>query len=542
MDETGVSGGVVDASRVPVGAAAPSRKLRRDDEIEVVVAAFDERGFGVARHEGQTVRLRRASVGDRLRVRVTRRRRDVADAIVLERLERGAHAVEARCAHFGNCGGCTLQDLDYAGQLAGKRQLVDRALRAAGLLERVAVEPVVGASDAWRYRNKMEFTFASRRWVDRDEPPDAPADFALGLHASGYFGKVVDVASCAIQSAAADPILATARELARAHGLEPWDVRAHTGLLRYLVVRTSRGAARGRRRGAFEPRDSAARAPVEVGTDAREAGVGAETPGARGATEILVVLVTSTDAHERVDPYLRDLLARHPEITTLVHSVNTRLASTAIGERERVVHGAGFIHEHVGGLDFAISAGSFFQVNPAQAEKLFAIVVEEARLSPDDLVFDLYCGTGSIALSLARRAREVVGFEQVASAIVDARRNAELNAIANARFVEGDVLVEIAREGLGRPDVLVVDPPRAGLHPKVPAHLVALGARRIVYVSCNPVAAARDLAALVGGGYAVLRIRPVDLFPHTPHVECVVSLVRAYGEAAADETRGSARP
>ena len=469
----------------------PRRKLRRDDVIDVAVERFDERGRGVARHDGQTVLLRRGIPGDRLRVRITHRRRDVAEGVTLERLEASALGVAAPCPHFGSCGGCTLQHLDYAAQLAGKRRLVEEPLRAAGLLaDGVAVEPVAGADDPWRYRNKMEFTFASRRWVDPSEPANAPADFALGQHASGMYGKVVDVTGCAIEDEAADRVLASARELARAHGLAPWDVHAHTGLLRHLVLRTARG---------------------------RE-------PGA--PRELLVNLVTSTDAHELVDPYARALLARHPEITTLVHNVNTKLAATAIGERERVLHGRGFLYERLFDLVFAVSANSFFQTNTAQAERLFAIVREEARLGGTELVHDLYCGTGSIALLLARAAREVVGFEQNPGSVADARRNAALNAIGNARFVEGDVLVEVARTGAGKPDVLVLDPPRAGLHPKVVPHLAALASRRIVYVSCNPASAARDLVPLTASGYAIERVRPVDLFPHTPHVECVVSLVR----------------
>ena len=248
---------------------------------------------------------------------------------------------------------------------------------------------------------------------------------------------------------------------------------------------------------------------------------------ARASGEILVDLVTSSEAPELIDEYARAVLARHPAITTFVQDVNDRPAQTAQGDplRQRVLHGPGFIVERLLGLSFAISAGSFFQTNSAQAERLFALVREELGARGDELVFDLYCGTGTIALVLAGTVREVVGFELAPSSVADARANAARNGIANARFVEGDVLLSLGREA-ARPDVCVVDPPRAGLHPRLLPVLASLAPRRIVYVSCNPVSGARDARALVAAGYRLARVRPIDLFPHTPHVESVFALER----------------
>ena len=482
-----------DAARAPVSpqpsarAAGPAseRKPRPGDELELSIEAFDERGNGLARARDHLFVVRRAVPGERVRVKALRRRRTRVEAVVLERLDRGPDVVDARCAHAGSCGGCTLQALAYPAQLAGKRRLVREALAAHGL-SRLAVDPVIGAADPWRYRNKMEFGFASRRYVEAHEPPGAEASFALGLHAAGLHQKVVDVRACPIQRDAGDAILASARAIAREHGLAPWDVATHTGLLRHLVVRT-----------------------------------------ARGGEQVLVSLVTSADAPLEVERFARALLARHPGLTTLVHGVNSRPAQTAIAERERVLHGPGRLVERLGDLEFAVSAGSFFQTNTAQAERLFEVVREEARLAGGETVFDLYCGAGTIALALARAAAEVVGFEQVSSSVADARANAERNGIANARFVEGDVLAELARDRLPRPDLVVVDPPRAGLHPRVPARIAELAPARVVYVSCNPGALARDLAAFEALGWGAQRVRPVDLFPHTPHVECVAALERA---------------
>src|SRR5258705_3300114 len=271
----------------------------------------------------------------------------------------------------------------------------------------------------------MDLALGASRWIHGSESAGAPAGFALGLHGASLFHKVIDVRGCAIQSPAADRILAAAREIAIDLGLAPWDVYAHTGLLRYLVVRV------------------------------------AATTG-----EILVALVTSADAPEAVERFARALLARDLGITTLVHGVNPRPADTAIAERERVLFGPGWIREELAGVVFALSSSSFFQTNTLAAEELVALVRAEAALSGREIVLDLYCGTGMLALSLARSAREVVGFEISAAAVADARGNAERNGIGNARFHLGDVIDGIAAMPAGaRPDVLLLDPPRAGLHP-----------------------------------------------------------------------------
>lgn len=468
--------------------AGSERKPRQGDEFTLAIDAFDARGHGLARSDPYRFRVQRAAVGSTVRARVLRRRRDEVEAVAIEVLDAGPHAARPECAHFRACGGCSFQDLAYAEQLAGKQRLVESALRARGLLASGApVLPVVPAPRAWRYRNKMEFTYSNRRWIAPDEPEGVDASFALGMHALGLFSKVVDVRACPIQSEIADAVVAAARAIALERGVSAWDVKSHTGLLRHLVIRR------------------------------------AERTG-----EVLVNLVTSADAPEIVEPYAAEIAARVPGITTIVQTVNSRPASTAIGERERTLLGPGTITEGLCGLRFAISAGSFFQTNTLAAERMFEAVREEVALGPDGVAWDLYCGTGTISLVLARAARTVVGFELVASAIRDARANAERNGIANVRFVEGDVLTGLsATSDLPAPDVLVLDPPRAGLHPRVVPSLAAVPAKRIVYVSCNPAAAGVDLAAFASAGWRLVRARPFDQFPHTPHVETVLTLERA---------------
>jgi 23S rRNA (uracil1939-C5)-methyltransferase len=479
---------------LPEAPAVPARGRlpRRDDELELEITALDPRGGSIGEAEGCRVHLRGGAPGTRVRVQVHKRRGRKVQARTLEVLEPSPDAVEARCSHFGTCGGCTWQDVRYDVQLAELGASAAARIRALPGCEEVPVDPVVGCEDPWRYRNKMDFTFASRRWVEEHEPEGVETEFALGLHVPRQHAKVLDVLRCDIQFAGGDAILASVRRIARAHGLTPWDLREHTGLLRHLVLR--KGFATG---------------------------------------EVLAYLVTSEEAPELIDPFAAELLAAHPEITTLVQGVTTRLSSVAVGDTERVLHGPGVIHEELGGLRFAISPGSFFQTNTRQAERLFEIVREEALAGgpAPALVWDLYCGGGAIALALAGACGEVVGFEQVPAAVRDARRNAELNDAPHLSFVEGDVLEGLARHTGPAPDLVVLDPPRAGLHPDVVPAVCDLAPVRIVYVSCNLTAALRDLEALALRGWRVARARPVDLFPHTPHLECVFRLERAPEEA-----------
>ncbi|MCZ6596760.1 MAG: 23S rRNA (uracil(1939)-C(5))-methyltransferase RlmD [Planctomycetota bacterium] len=475
-----------------------TRAPRRGQEIELLVERIDARGRGVGRLEGHTVRVSGAVPGQKVRARVQGRRRGSIEAARLAILEPGAGEVEPRCRHFASCGGCSLQELRYEVQLEHLRTLLERTLFPLSVGDVPVggvphVPPVIGCADPWAYRNKMDFTFSNRRWIEPGEPEDVAADFALGLHVTGRYEKVLDIERCEIAFPEASAILGTARRLARELELPPWDVKDHVGLLRHLVLR--KGYATG---------------------------------------EFMVNLVTAEEAPERIDPYARGIVDAHPEVSTFVQNVNTRRAAVAVGETERVLFGPGRIVEELAGLRFEISANSFFQTNTRQAERLLALVRERAACEGNEVVYDLCCGAGVLGLGLAGSAREVWGFELVPSAVEDARRNARINELGNARFVEGDLARtlhpdELAARGCPAPQVCVVDPPRAGLHAKAVAALRRLAPGRIVYVSCNPKSAVRDIAPLCADGYSVLHVDPIDLFPHTPHVECVFTLCRNRG-------------
>jgi 23S rRNA (uracil1939-C5)-methyltransferase len=439
----------------------------------------------VLAHLGELrVRLPHGAPGDRVRVEVHRRRGDRIEARTVEVLEAGPAAAQPRCAHFGTCGGCAYQDVRYEVQLEELRGAVEEGLAPLGGVE---VEPVRPCADPYGYRNKMDFTFGARRWVEPGEPEGVDKSFALGLHVPGRFDRVLDVERCEIQFEEGNAILATLRREARGRGLPPWDPREHEGLLRHAVIR--KGSATG---------------------------------------ELLLYLVTSRTAEAEVDLYLAAVLAAHPELTTVVQGVTARASAVAVGDEERILHGPGRIRERLGGRTFEISPTSFFQTNTAQAEALLALVAELVEPAGGTL-YDLYCGCGSFALCLSDAFDAVFGFELVEAAVEDARRNAAAGGVERVQFVAGDLAATIGgdRAGAPPPDVVLVDPPRAGMHPEVVAALRRLAPPRLVLVSCNPRAAGRDLAPLVLDGYTVRRAIPLDLFPHTPHVECVLLLERA---------------
>lgn len=471
------------------GTPPTAKKPVRGDLLELELTELDERGRTLGQLEEFRVAVRGGVLGARVRARVHKRRRSGIEAGLEDVLVPSPHVVAARCPHVVSCGGCSFQELEYAAQLAAKGRLLARILAP---LAPERIEPVLGCASPWNYRNKMDFTFGNARWIEPGEPANAASGFALGLHARGHFQKVLDVRACEIAFAEAVPIVASVRALARELALEAWDVRARAGLLRHLVLRKSWHS---------------------------------------GA--ILADLVTTEAADERIAPLVAGVLARHPELTTFVQHVNPGVALVASGALARVFRGAGVIEERLGDLAFSISAHSFFQTNTPQAERLVHLVREFAAVQPGETVFDLYCGCGVFALALARAAgcEGVVGFELSDSSIADARANAERNDLAGVRFVAGDLALTLAPEqlalrGLPRPDVCVIDPPRAGLHARVLDSLRLLGPARIVYVSCNARSAVQDLGPLLANGYRLMRIQPVDLFPHTPHLECVFALER----------------
>jgi len=466
------------ARLLPDAAAA----VRRGAEVELEVTGLAFGGAAIAKVDGLVVFVENALPGDRVAATVYRRKRQYAEAHAKAILRPSPARVAPRCVHVPICGGCRFQDFDYAEQLRHKERQVEEALAHLGGLA-ATVRPVIPAPSLFHYRNKMEFSFG------RDEA----GTLTLGLHRRGFFDRPFDLAFCHIARPVASEIVAETRDWARAEGLEPYDTRRHTGLLRFLAVREG----------------------IRTG-------------------QVMVNLVAS-EAHASFPAFAERIVGRFPSVASVVLNLTRRKAQVAVGEEERVLAGTDRIEERLGGLDFEISSGSFFQTNTEQGERLLDTALEGLALAGGERVLDVYAGTGTFTLPIARRAREVLGIESSEAAVRDAHRNAARNHIENARFLLAEAADGLGGD-LGPIDAVLVDPPRAGLQPSVVRRLIGIDAPRLVYVSCNPATLGRDLAMLCESRYALSWVRPVDMFPHTPHIECVAALSRdTLGRSGAGE-------
>jgi 23S rRNA (uracil1939-C5)-methyltransferase len=450
--------------------AAP---VRKGEELELRVDSLAYGGSGVARHDGFVVFVRGGVPGDDVRARVTKVKRGFAEGVVTELLERSPARVDPPCRHFGVCGGCRFQDLAYEAQIEQKERQVRDALVRIGRFVDPPLEPIVPAVSHYGYRNKLEYSFtATEEGVD------------LGFHRAGRWDEVIGIEECLLTTELGNAIRLAVREWAREERLEPYDQAGGAGYLRHLVVREGRNTG-----------------------------------------QVLVVLVTAPG--ERFETgYLVDVLRRFPEVRSIHWAINDTPAEQT-NLPTRLLWGDEAIEEQILGLRFRVRPSAFLQTNTEMAERLYHLAREYAGLTGVENVFDLYCGTGTIGLALAGGARSVWGLEISEEAVACAIENAELNGIGNARFFAGNVgqTIEELREEAGAPDVVIVDPPRAGLAGKALRRTGALGAQRVVYVSCNPTTLASDLQVLRDEyGYQLERCRPVDMFPHTPHVESVSAL------------------
>ncbi len=470
--------------------------MTRGDELTLTLESFAFEGKSVARHNGQVVFVHGGVPGDVARVRLTRVKKRFVEAELVELLTPSPLRTEPRCKHFGICGGCKWQHVDYQAQLEFKRQHVVDALERIGGFTGIAVNPTLGSENIYHYRNKMEFSFGEA-WLPRHEHesriqnrPSSPVGFGLGLHPAGLYQKVLDLEECHLPPEEAMRIVDAVRTFARELQLSIYSTKTHEGYLRNLVLRHSTSTG-----------------------------------------ELMVNLVTSDDRPDVLSALSSRLIAAIPSISTIVNNITQRKNLVARGDYEKVYYGSGFITETIGKRAYRISANSFFQTNTRQAERLYDVVKEMADLRPTDVVFDLYSGTGTIALHLADEVQEVVGVESVQAAVEDAEMNARANGVANCTFVLGDLKDRLTKdtswlENHPAPAIVILDPPRAGMHEKVVTEVLRLRPERIVYVSCNPTTQARDLK-LMAGAYRIVAVQPVDMFPHTYHVETVVSLRRA---------------
>ena len=494
---------------------------------QVPVSDYAAEGKALARLDGKVIFIEGAVPGDVVDVMVTRSKKDWAEGKVLAFRSLSKDRIEPFCPHFGVCGGCNWQMLPYEKQLQYKEREVFENLTRLGKIGLPPLMPIIGAANTRFYRNKLEFTFSNRRYRTREElqetgdagprsedadaqseeafrrPPEgaakpfggasgagAPAkpfgepEPALGFHVPKLFDKVIDIFECHLQGEPSDTIRNTVRDFALAEGYSFYDIRQHTGFLRTLIVRVC-------------------------------------TTG-----EVMVNLCLAHEDPDRAKRLMDHLLEKVPGITTLLYTINPKWNDSIYDLEPRIYHGKGYITEKLEDFQFKVGPKSFFQTNTLQAEKLYSVVRDFAGLTGRETVYDLYCGTGSIGIFLSKGAAKVIGVETIPEAITDAKENARHNGITHASFFAGDV-IDICNDAFferhGRPEVIITDPPRAGMHEKLIRKLLEIGAPKIIYVSCNVATQARDLQ-LLDERYQVVRVQPVDLFPHTHHIENVVEL------------------
>jgi len=454
---------------------------RKAVELEIIDLACG--GRGLAKPDGYPIFVDRALPGDRILAKITKKKKSYAEGSLISIIEPSSLRQVPPCRYADHCGGCRWQALPYEVQLKYKQQHVVDSLAHIGLLNNVKVHPVLASKRVFGYRNKMEFSCSDSRWLMPEEldNPEIKKDFGLGLHVPGTFDRIIDIERCLIQPEMGNEILGEVRKYIKESGVPAYGLRSHEGFWRFLMIRSS-----------------------------------------TAYNSWMVNIVTKEENDDLLMPLAEHLRKTFPDIASVVNNVTARKAGIATGEYEKLLSGERCIKERLGRFTFEISANSFFQTNTTGAEELYSLVSKYAALSGKETVVDLYSGTGTIPIWLSDRAKRVVGIEIVESAVEDARRNAALNEIDNCDFFVGDIKDVLPKIDASC-DVMIIDPPRAGMHKDVVDQVMAIAPKKIVYVSCNPATLARDLGMLKDR-YRALEVQPVDMFPHTFHIESVALL------------------
>ncbi|MCX7797046.1 MAG: 23S rRNA (uracil(1939)-C(5))-methyltransferase RlmD [Melioribacter sp.] len=431
--------------------------------------------------------------GDRVIAQINKIKKSYAEAKVKQLIVKSSNRINPLCKHYGICGGCKQQDLDYQIQLKYKEQQVKDIFERIGGFSNLNIEPIIPSEKIFFYRNKMEFSFASKRWLTEDEISSMQdvkdKNFALGLHIPNFYDKVLDIKECYLQSHISNKILNLTRDFFKNKNVTIYSTETHIGFLRNLVIKQS-----------------------------------------SYTNEIMVNIVTSEENEDLMFQYKDTLVSAIPEITTIVNNINKKKSQVALGDYEIILYGKGYIFDYIGNYKFRISANSFFQTNTLQAEKLYQTALSFANLKGTEIIYDLYSGAGTIPIFISGKAKEIYGFENVNSAIEDAKVNLELNSVTNFQPVLCDLnksFIPLIREKkIPKPDVIIADPPRSGMNPKTVKDILQLRPEKIIYISCNPATQARDLKLICEKDYKLVKMQPVDMFPHTYHIENVALLVK----------------
>uniref|UniRef100_A0A7U4DMI2 RNA methyltransferase, TrmA family n=1 Tax=Geobacillus sp. (strain Y4.1MC1) TaxID=581103 RepID=A0A7U4DMI2_GEOS0 len=432
-------------------------------------------GLGVAKIDGFPIFVKNGLPGERAKIKVIKVKKGYGYGRLIELYEQSPDRAEPPCPIYKQCGGCQLQHLSYDGQLRAKQKQVKEVMARIGKLENVIVHPVIGMKNPWRYRNKAQVPVGERE----------------GRLVAGFYQErsheIIDMDACLIQQEMNDAVVRTVKKICEKYRIPVYNEAAHKGVLRHIMARY--GAA---------------------------------------TQEVMVVLITRTAELPHKKKIVQEIIESVPNVKSIIQNINPKKTNVIMGDETKVLWGAEYIYDYIGDIQFAISARSFYQVNPAQTKVLYEKALEYAQLTGEETVIDAYCGIGTISLFLAKKAKKVFGVEVVPEAIEDAKRNAALNRITNVEFAVGEaeaVIPKWYKQGI-RADCIVVDPPRKGCDETLLQTIIAMKPKRVVYVSCNPATLARDLRILEDGGYQTLEVQPVDMFPHTAHVECCALIKR----------------
>ena len=468
----------------------------------VAVTDYAAEGKSLAKVNGKVIFIQGVVPGDVLDIQLLKNKKDWAEGRPIRFVNYSPERETPFCSHFGICGGCQWQMLPYEKQLTYKQKQVADNLERIGKLDLPGISAIIGAEETKYYRNKIEYTFGTKEFTKEKPIKDgwgkvtAPSpgidvpEGAAGFHAKGFFDKVVDIQTCYLQAEPTNEIRLAVKEFARQNRLPFYDIRNHTGFLRTMQIRLC-------------------------------------TTG-----ELMVNIVVAEDDKKNIEQLMKFVEERFPAITTLLYTINRKWNDSLNDLEPAIWKGKGYVIEKLSTgsrgdeFEFKIGPKSFFQTNTRQAEKLYQVTNDFAELTGKEIVYDLYCGTGSIGIFVSKMAKKVIGVELIPAAVEDAKENAQLNHLSNTSFFAGDV-IDICNDDFftahGKPDVIITDPPRAGMHEKLVRKILEMSAPTVVYVSCNPATQARDLS-LLNEKYAVTKIQPVDMFPHTHHIENVVQL------------------
>lgn len=480
-------------------------KMKKNDIVEFKIEKYAFEGKGIVKinqselnninedtDKKYVIFVHNSYPGDVVKAKILKLKKSFGEAKTVEAIKPSPERTEAKCKHYGVCGGCKQQDLKYESQVKYKHEQVRDAFERLGGFSDFEMLPIVRSKEIYNYRNKMDFSFTPQRWLTEDEiksEMEIDKNFALGFHVPKVFSKVIDIEECYLQTERATDILNFTREFFKVRKTSIYNTRTNEGYLRNLVLRES-----------------------------------------FGFNQFMVNLVTFTDDKKLMQEYTSELTSKFPFITTVVNNVNLRKAQVAYGDFENVYFGDGFIYDKIGDYKFRISANSFFQTNTLQAEKLYQTALDFAEFNGNEIVYDLYSGASTISIFISKFVQEVYGFESVRTAIKDGKNNCKINEIENVKSFETDLnksfLPKIEEKKTNKPDVIIADPPRAGMNPKTVKDILELEPQKIVYVSCNPTTQARDVKLLCEEKYKLVKIQPVDMFPQTYHIENIALLVK----------------